>query len=84
MLLVSKRPLSHTALITIHGFCASVQGDTHCCHISCKNQNLAHGEKALLKNDGELKDNITKVFACGANVVHAQDCQLWLKDIVLL
>jgi hypothetical protein len=39
--------------------------ETHCQHISCKNRNLALGGKAMLEDDGELKDLITKVFKHG-------------------
>jgi hypothetical protein len=42
--------------------------DTHGWHISCKNHNLALAGKSMLEDDGELKDLITKVFACGAHV----------------
>ncbi len=42
--------------------------DTHGWHISCKNHNLALAGKVMLEEDGELKDLITKVFACGAHV----------------
>ncbi len=42
--------------------------DTHGWHISCKNHNLALAGKVMLEEDGELKDLMTKVFACGAHV----------------
>ncbi len=42
--------------------------DTHGWHISYKNHNLALAGKVMLEEDDELKDLITKVFACGAHV----------------
>ncbi len=45
-----------------------ISRETHCWHISCKNHNLALAWKVMLKEDGELQDLITKVFACGAHV----------------
>jgi hypothetical protein len=42
--------------------------DTHGWHISCKNHNLALSGNVMLEEDGELKDLIMKVFACGAHV----------------
>jgi hypothetical protein len=42
--------------------------DTHGWHISCKNHNLALTGKSMLEGDCELKDLMTKVFACGAHV----------------
>ncbi len=41
--------------------------DTHGRHISCKNHNLVLAGKVMLEEDGELKDLIPKVFACGAH-----------------
>jgi hypothetical protein len=35
---------------------------------SCKNHNLVLAGKAMLADNGELKDIITKVFACGAHI----------------
>ena len=37
-------------------------------HISCKNHNLALAGKVMLEEDGELKNLMTKIFACGAHV----------------
>jgi hypothetical protein len=42
--------------------------DTHGWHISCKNHDLALAGKVMLEEDGELKELIMKVFACGAHV----------------
>ncbi len=55
--------------------------NTHNWHISCKNHNLALSGKSMLEDDGELKDIITKVFACGAHVRNSckVSTRLWNK-----
>jgi hypothetical protein len=42
--------------------------ETHCHYISCKNNNITLEGKAMLEDDGELKDLITKVFVCSVHV----------------
>ncbi len=54
--------------------------NTHGRHISCKNHNLALAGKVMLEEDSELKDLITKVFACGAHVQNSCKVSTGLRN----
>jgi hypothetical protein len=54
--------------------------DTHGWHISCKNHNLALARKVMLEEDGELKDLMKNVFACGAHVWNSCNVSTGLRN----